>query len=252
MISQKRIWRSNAHPKEYTYLCINSKKDKDNKLFFGFEAEFDNYPHIDRNNVTLHEVLEHFNSNEFFVKEDFSCCIEINSSPFTWAYLKSHNPINVFKKYIKCLSVRRNCGFHIHVNREYFTKDHLDKLCKFIYSRENKDFLVKISNRGKYIGSFKQFAVLDSYYIDHSINEHYLAMSGNHKKTIEFRIFQGTNNLKLMQAYLEFLYTLLDFTKTNEYDDINIVNYKKYFNKRKKSYPYLSKLLDNKLKWNIL
>jgi hypothetical protein len=67
-------------------------------------------------------------------------------------------------------------------------------------------------------------------------DEKYVALSLCHKDTLEVRIFQGTVNKKLIQAYLEFCLAVTLFTKSVDFRQVNPNGLRAYVKKNKRRY----------------
>jgi len=189
--------------------------------------------------------------------------VELNSHPFNWNWFQFNqhfiqsvaslsNPVN--------FRTNNHCGFHIHLVRKFFNKKHLTKMVKFFYSPEHDKFLFKISKRNRrafeeysntniscnVIGDdcvFKEIACMKLNDFDEFFGSKLSILNLAYKKTIEIRMFKGTVNPVLFQAYLEFAVAVTLFTKITSYNDITIKNFRKYVKKNIRKYFNLYRLI---------
>jgi len=247
-----------------------------NKLLFGFEAEMGLW-NLDNNYIDniIYKLIEQTN-NFYYIKYDGSVSCrdvgsgaEINSQPFNWNFLLNHK--NYIKKLCnlkkinedesgstaKQFRVNKSCGFHIHLNRLFFSNKHLIKMAKLFY--ENSLFIEKISLRRNSL-SFQQYSSLKinetpKEFVNNSVENNinnsyrYKALNLTGKDTIEIRIFQGTLNYNTILAYLEFALAVSLFTKNNIYKNIEIDNFLMYIHENEKIYSNLIDLKDGELIW---
>lgn len=176
----------------------------------GFEAEFSPVysqwrKWIDKNEIPCDKIPESI-SECFYFKEDASCGMEMNSFPFNYNWFVNNK--DYLKRSIGFLrrrgSVNRNCGFHVHIARKFFTKEHTARFCNFFY--DNKEFFAKISLRSGLEGLRSNASFEDKH-------GKYTAVNKLHRKTLEVRIFQGTLNWRVASAYLETIYSIAMYTK---------------------------------------
>lgn len=247
-------------------------------LTLGFENEIvyepDNYRKIDD------KVTDFIISNPYlYMKlEQSNDGVEINSQPFNWNWylrlMKDSGKENFIDELASLKSynnfyVDGNCGFHIHLSRKFFSKQHLVKMVKFFYSQENTKFLYKISKRQKedfieYTSNkipmretvdkfyneeydapytFEEIASLKRFKFDSIIGEKSSILNLYPRNTIEIRLFKGTTNPVLFRAYLEFALAVSLFTRDTDYDNITIKNFKKYVKKHINDYKNASRLI---------
>lgn len=130
------------------------------------------------------------------------------------------------------------CGIHVHVNRQFFSKQDEIKLGHFVAVFEKK--LVRIAQRKSNGYAAYKKAIkgqLKGYLTDFA---RYKALNFTNKSTLEFRIFKTVFELNTIHAFLEFVDALSHFIKTVSIAEIvfNPVNvwkkFEEYTNKGKK------------------
>jgi len=249
-------------------------------LLFGFEAELESRydfeePYEDKGEAAesfLHITGNRFNKF-FFYKYDGSIDsgVEVVTHPFNWNWIeKNKQVIEIFQDFKKHgFKGEKNCGFHVHISRKYFTKSHLKRMLKLYYF--NGNFMRRISKRGNRNMGYcdpslfekGHWGIHDTFYdepsrfvptVDDLIKIKRsdwnclckgCALNLYPRNTIEVRLFQGTSNKRLIWAYLEFVKASVLFTKYTGLKSINQTNFKKYLYKNKKLYPNAVKLVRN-------
>ena len=232
---------------------------KDNELLIGFEAEVSFYAGYKELNDIM-QFKDKMNGFYYF-KHDSSCDIrnrsgmEINSHPFSYEWLMKNKKVirelcalkkckhyssHDYDAYKRLLNVNGRCGFHIHLSRNFFTIDEIEKMSNFIYDHEAfiKNISLRVDDK-----AFDEYAIFNQ---SLSHKERHSALNLSNKKTIEIRFFQGTLNYRTIMAYLEFAYALSMFVKKSENtSSIDFVEFAIENNFRS-----LTDLLNGKLKWN--
>lgn len=218
-------------------------------------------------------LLRVVNSNDFlYAKYDdslnYGC--EINTHPFNYNWFLKHN-INQYFDAIADIGMRgtRNCGFHIHLSKSYFSSAHIAKMVKFFYT--NKDFIRNVSQRKRTVGCYSRVNIERSIrsaregnwnrqgcpnknvdlrkwqgcreaadvLSDGDNDEKFVALNLLHDKTLEVRIFQGTINKKLVHAYIEFCLAATLYTQKEPFKRISVNGFKRYVKRNRSKYPYL-------------
>ena len=281
----KRIMDSYCNP---PFMLFKEKGRFPSNLTIGYEQEccvrapYNDDEYRDWRTVAREEINKH---KFLYAKED--CSVEeggeINTHPFNWNwYRKNHiaDYMDILKK--RGVEADSNCGFHVHIGRNFFTDNHLCKMVKFFYA--NPDFIAKISQRdGKenlyeYANpdidvtemvensydpcqhcrkscdncedsyetnpppkaDFNQLHFCESFVNQYSSEEdRFVALNLCPYKTVEIRIFQGTVNKKLAQAYLEFVVACVLYTKKTAFKNVSVRGFKRYVSHYRKLYPYL-------------
>jgi len=84
------------------------------------------------------------------------------------------------------------------------------------------------------------------------VGDKYNILNLSPKKTIEIRLFHGTVNHQLMDAFMEFALASTLFTKpSNKNNDWSYENFIKYVNTNVKYYPCLHKFLKNPQRFSL-
>lgn len=239
------------------------------KLYLGYELEVQGKSHQLWTELVQHVINEH---PYLYAKDESSVngC-EINTHPFNWNWWLKNNGI----KYIDELRgdeiyVDRACGFHIHLSKAWFSRQHQIRMAKLFYA--NPKFIEHISQRvkarsGKDWTLFKNAAnpwLMDEIkrcstaqdladlkgrdfndkemcrrIVDNVYEERHIALNFCPKDTIEVRIFQSTLNPILIQAYLEFCLACALYTKGVRFEDVSISGLKDFIRLRAGLFPNL-------------
>jgi len=245
-------------------------------LTFGFEDEIVYNPANSgkRFNNKVEDLM--LQAPYLYLKEEASNCgVELNSHPFNWSWflaLMKHSR----KDFISELSTLRHpndfyvnneCGFHIHLGKQFFTKEHLVKMVKFFYDKKNTKFLHKISKRTRNsfnewsspfvpkrerrVGNvwknerytFEQIASFSPKRFNDEMVDKACILNLYPKETIEIRMFKGTTNPVLFRAYLEFALAVSLFTKNASLNKVTIKNFKRFVKKNIGDYKNLYRLI---------
>lgn len=225
-MSQMTIHSSWYKPK-YKYLGSKTYgKPAKRKLYIGFELEVEFPDCFYRNDALLNPALQ---SDWWYIKEEASLDpsgIEVVSHPMSYEWFLSHRfeimemMIALKKEYAR---VHNDCGLHIHLSRWSFTKKHLLKFQRFIYS--NPTFIRKLANRPKYV--LDKWAALDEtepemirkaklsvvYADDDNKNT---AVNLCHKNSVEIRIFKSSLDYHNVFRNIEFCLALWEYTRIKE------------------------------------
>jgi hypothetical protein len=259
------------HYYEPDYVNFTARGKFPTKLLLGYEGEVE----CESNDYNT-QTEEIINQYEFlYAKHDDSIengC-EINTMPFNMNWYLKNKTINYFDDVkARGFVARRNCGFHIHLSRNYFTDAHLVKMIKLFYGHPR--FIQRVSQRtedGLTWGTPYIKNELEGYFdYDDQINVNFnkmghcrkakifledhdmkeVAINLLHENTIEIRIFQGTINKKLVMAYLEFCVAATLYTKTPPFGKISDKGFRAYVRKNRKTYKFLhnSNLIYGKVK----
>jgi hypothetical protein len=248
-------------------------KNEDTKLFFGVEFELESMVDDDHSiGVATRYIIE--NNNRFLsVHDDCSldCGMEIITHPFTWNWMKTNldifNPIWALKERYNISGNMSTCGLHIHTSKEAYQPDHYAKLLTFFYGRTTywKKFSERLNHKVfdsseyyhgySYIGKYKKsylktrakYLFLDEYMAKtRGIQKNkYEAINDSSKDTIEYRLFQGTNNKNRFLECIQSIYGMFNFTKDMSIKKLSWNNFKKYLAKSPNDY---KELLDKLVK----
>lgn len=237
----------------FTYENYESKS---NKLFLGIELEVEADDDI---NNFVENVTDYLQKNKidkyFYFKHDMSLNngVEVVSHPATLKSYTKKYKIRDILQFIKndenkITSYKSgNCGLHIHMNKDFFSKDEINKLVLFFANNQNE---LKIFSKRKGEFSFCQFFDFNKkdYKIHHSQKISYntvgrYAINTKPRKTIELRLFRGTINYNRFLACLQFADSIANFVKLFSIQAMNWKNYKMYL-RLSNRYNHLLKYFD--------
>jgi hypothetical protein len=172
------------------------------------------------------------------------------------ATLRTHRKMwmNFFKNLnedmFDCLD-KHNNGMHVHIDRETFDKDtmHLKKFCWFFANPANHKFLQDISERSQdSINKFAKFvsapkisktvpgktaAGLSFVNSDRALrqSDKHTVVNLGKSATVEVRLFKGIVSYASIVKNLEFVDSLVEFSRWNNYKDMNLSSYIKWLKK---------------------
>ncbi|BAQ85354.1 hypothetical protein [uncultured Mediterranean phage uvMED] len=204
-------------------------------------------------------------SKDVKTKEPFLYCMqdgslsngfEIASLPFTESYYKN---IIYRKRMMKnVLSIlrgegyrsynTRNCGMHIHVNRNSFTGDvHLYKFHLMFY--KNEEFIGWFSNRNpENLERWSNVYGVSKDRIRNRIKRKsspkFYAVHITPKNTVEIRIFRGTLDFKAFCKNIEFVFALKEFSSRYSIRNMKAGRFIRWL-KTIKRYPNLTYFFEN-------
>lgn len=149
------------------------------------------------------------------MKEDASldCGLEIVTIPLSYSLQKY-----VWKNICNTLSgidgIKSHdtdtCGLHVHVTKpRVLTPLHIGKLVVFLNLPENKNFLAAFARRSD--NSYAKFE--KKKLTDHRGTERYEVLNLTNTNTVEFRLFKGSLKLQTILATLDFVHSLVKYTK---------------------------------------
>lgn len=235
------------------------KEVYENTLYIGFELEIEK-ENGEMNKTQLAEHLQDFLKKRklekrFYFKHDGSLTngFEIVSHPTTLkGYHKKHKLYELITETKKFATSYKQgtCGLHFHLNRDFFTKNEINKLTYFFNLNYQK--IVSFSKRkDSQINHYCQIADFkkEQYKIYHQAKEvfhpesRYYAVNTENRYTIEIRIFRGTLNYKRFRANLQFVDSLAHFVKDVSFQSLTWDNYKKYLRFTNR-YNHLEKFLE--------
>lgn len=113
-----------------------------------------------------------------------------------------------------------SCGFHIHVCRDKLRNKQLINLLKFLYKKENKEFLYNISGRKR--NNFdrwcnNEWVMGDS--IENVVETEEIirrGIVGLKDKTLELRLFNGTVEYEILEEKVKIFEKMLEMSKKEE------------------------------------
>jgi len=103
------------------------------------------------------------------------------------------------------------CGLHIHVTRQgVLSPLHVGKLVVFLNDKANEDFLATLARRrgNPSYALFKQKKLTD-----YRGEARYEVLNTTRSATIEFRLFRGTTKKATLLATIDFVYSVVKYTK---------------------------------------
>lgn len=211
--------------KQYSWrpLQIKTQKERwDNLLYMGIELEVENAGGKNKAEQYASKFRDEFlEENKLeslvYMKHDGSIDgYEIVTHPFTL------NTINKMKiremlKYLKNTKHTSyesgKCGFHIHMNKDFFKTSDIKKMCAFFSA--NKEQLRQLSNRGEHSSEhFYQYVDynMDMYFKNTYTSERHVALNTHTgKDTVEIRIFRGSLDENAIIGALQFADSLAHF-----------------------------------------
>jgi hypothetical protein len=236
-----------------------------NSLFLGIEWELENKS----NNITNEQQTTHitniFKPGFLYYKSDGSLHhgFEIVSHPFSKKHWKINRELwakaieTVKNNYMKALS---NCGIHIHMTKSAFSPAHLYKFSKFICNPDNRDFIVRISQRGGE-NSYARFHESDCsrrglIHIgknkQNDSGARHSAVNATGSNTVEVRIFASTTNTRDFFKNIEFVFAAFEFSRDFGFKDMTVDKFVKWVSQRNRAAEYsnLSKFLQDKDVWS--
>lgn len=192
----------------------NEPNLKKNRFYMGVELE------VDEGINTLDTAMELEDFVEIYCKEDGSLSedgIEIVTHPATLDYHLSNMPW----KEIRSICRKNNftshnndeCGLHIHVSKNRFTKVELMKLDSFITQNQDKCRILsrrRNDNWATYTHRPVKGRVKELMGTPKGRN----AINLSNDRTVEFRLFRGTLRISSIYAAIEWVHAICHFVKT--------------------------------------
>lgn len=241
----------------FQYLRTEGEK---NPLYLGVELEVDNEGvewDTKELNETARLVKDIMNEKIFEITEDSSLKngFEMVFNPMSFKYF-----INSKEKFNELFNLLNNnfkdgvesAGLHVHVNRDYLgeTEEEQEEVINKIYLiMENfkKEIVLFARRKNLHYCNFLMEGVdspedikkskLKNLSLEKIKNkykgEKYLALNVLHEETIEFRIFNSTQDINNFYATLELVCNIVDIAKNKTVDELvgitwnDIINYKK-------------------------
>jgi len=242
------IYRENGH--RHRGLCESCDEDRydddddgrwsgswnyhgtDSTLFYGIELEVGSQGYMGLKGMFRNNLDEDF----FDIHSDCSITengvedeAEIVSHPATYKYLKEHPELwnDVLRyRHRGVISYRTGtCGIHIHLSRNYFTTEHLERFLQMIYCQSSFTYLISQRNSGALSQwarlydrhndnkRYTKRAIKEKMLKDRYSHERYEAVNLSNTHTIELRLFRGTLNQTAFWKNIEYVQALVEFTK---------------------------------------
>lgn len=233
----------------HTRLTIDKKsiENENTNRYFGIELEIDSTRGPKNKMATqLNYLLNDCDYNKLVkFEKDGSLSdngIEIIFQPMTMNFINSKREvINKALKHIDTHDYTSHdngkCGLHIHVSRDAFEDDDLDKIMLIFENFKNE--LITFSRRKesqmtwtKFITDTVGWDKISYDYIKHNKDDctgHHVVINNYNRNTVEFRLFRGTTNKITFYACIQLIDNLLSLVKERK-DIINltwdeIINY---------------------------
>jgi len=233
------VLQYNQKPKP-KYTVFNERKTpREDAPFFGveFEVEMSDVDNCCSRRELARTVKEIIGTEYMYSKHDGSLLsidgengrggLEIVTHPFSWKFYKN---TNVFETLFRIIENEQwnakseRCGNHIHITKNAFTSFHLFKFMRFFYNKRNRPFFKIMSARvnpdGEHCRRYCRWWREDAEMLKNVVvrkrnivpDKHGAINLMNHE-TIEIRIFQGVDNMEDFSRNMEFVHSLIEFTK---------------------------------------
>ncbi len=223
----------------------NMSRAREGRLYYGLELEVEN-----EDNVSEGPIERAF-PDFVATKGDGSIYngFEIVSHPATYEWIVENR-----SKWEDILSIRdqgfrsfntTTCGIHIHMSKDAFGEKHLYRFLKFFYGQP--DFVRFISQRSQ--GKLDEWANMNLDYDNGRKNDlkykskhkagngnRYSAINFQRDHTIEVRVFRGNLNPRAFFKNLQFLESLVRFTKNFTMPYMTVEYYLKYVKTHKEEF----------------
>jgi hypothetical protein len=244
-IGNKKLEPSKDHPLDYP-------------ISFGIELEYEvKTPESIEDNAEkklyrtqIADRLEPFYKQFAIAKHDGSLTngFEVVSVPMSidahseqWKKFFAEGPENG-------LTVKTNCGMHVHVSRELLTPLQIGKIMAMIFSKDNAKFLKIIAGRAKPVMKKDRTYTEIGVKKITDVNKHaerYSALNLGNSETIEFRFFKSTLDLDRMLTNIEFCDALIRFawpstSSIQEVRDKGLELFGQFVANNRKLYPHLA------------
>lgn len=233
-------------------------------LYFGFELEVENNENNIYNN-DMAEIINNIMRGRVVFERDGSLNngFEIISNPMTFNYIMENKT-----KIIEMLQELKNhgytshdsgtCGLHIHLSKNYFTENQVDKL-QFLIERFKKELIIfsrrtneQIERWAKFItdypGAENETINIDFIKKYKNKSERYQVLNLSNDETIEFRLIRGTLKANTFLASIELLNNMARIVKRKSLKELekitfaDLIEYGKH-NKELKTYCIDKKLI---------
>lgn len=259
-VTVESIYQQYSAKAERVFSFKSKKEDGVKPIFLGVELELEN--RTNHNLLTTWKTLK----NHVIIKRDGSVSggIELCSAPASITVHKEE-----FKPFFDIieslhLQAKTNCGMHVHVDRSTLTELQIGKMLSFMYNKQNKKLINKIAGRkdNNYCSLDFEKGVTSGIYFDEgrivdyrkklhrsSSEGRYTGLNLSPPYTIEFRIFASTTSYEEFSKNLEFVQSMVDFTKPSAVNVTSLKDfgkqevYLKFVKENRKTYPNLFQFL---------
>lgn len=216
----KGLFRTKKH--------INKYKPK--QLFLGMELELNNIS----DNVIQNLFMNSLDNRDCYLKSDSSIGYgsEVVTAPMSREYMEDwlDSLEDVFNYFNNNSELQENAGIHFHISKSALPIEIIYKLGLLFNTKQ----MNKVANVFAYIGG--RFINLENpsnmYYCkisDKNITSclqgkhtNCVNLGGNNSKTIEFRFFKSTTDLKKIKDYISLIFNIIEYVRITAIKDINI------------------------------
>ena len=211
------------------------------KIALGIELELEN---LTKKAIPI--LKETLGKHAIFKRDSsVSTGVEICTAPATLDLHKE--AFKVFFEKDSGLTVKANCGLHVHVDRKGLEKTQIPKILMFMNDSNNNDLIELIAGRkaNNYCNK-KEYNWTSA--IMTNKTDKYSRVNLSPEETIEFRLFAATMDIKQFSRCLEFVQAVVDYTKSGEYncsikEMVKAENFLSYLKKNHHFYPELDKFV---------
>ncbi len=210
-------------------------------LYFGFELEVENNEQsIDNNDMA--EIIDGIMQGSVVFEHDGSLNsgFEIISNPMTFNYIMENKA--KIKKMLQELIDNgytshdaRTCGLHIHLSKNYFTENQVDKL-QFLIEKFKKELIVFSRRTSEQIQQWAKFITDYTETGNEAINmdfikkykntsERYQALNLCNSDTIEFRLIRGTLKETTFFASIELMNNMARIVKRKSLKELEKITF---------------------------
>jgi len=241
------------HAHKHDFIKKATEKDKaKTPLYFGVELEVENKQNNIENNEMARKIDDIMQGLVVFENDgSLNNGFENITQPMTFNFIKQNK--EKFEKMLAELVKNgfishdaTTCGFHIHLSRNYFTNNEIDKL-QFIIEKFKKELLIfsrRDRSEARHWAKFlsdeaPQNESLNTKYIKKYKNtyDRYFALNRSNNSTIEFRLLRGTLKATTFFAGIELLNNLSKIAKYKSEKYIEKMTFKDivYYGKNNKN-----------------
>lgn len=237
--------------------------------FLKYGSESDNYMGVEleycttsRSDQTVKQVREGLGGMAI-CKHDGSIegdGFEVVTLPATLRYHKKEL-WNLFDEKVKPVlqEYHDGCGIHIHVNRRHpetskvnLTKAHVQKLAVMVNCANNVEFTKTITGRRP----TRYCRAADNSELNWTGNcsssfagePKYSQLNTSRTDTIEFRMFKASGDKHTIFTYLEFVHSLVEYTRQAPMSKLSMVDWCQWFENNNSRYFYLKKMHGARIK----
>ena len=207
---------------------INKYKPK--QLFLGMELELNNIS----DNTIQNLFINSLDNRDCYLKADSSIYdgCEVVTAPMSREYMENwlDSLEDVFSYLKNNLELQKNAGIHFHISKSGLPIEVIYKLGLLFNTKQ----MNKVASIFAYIGG--RYEDLENpynmNYCDKScedirrclVGEHTncVNLGGNDSKTIEFRFFKSTTDLKKIKDYISLIFNIIEYVRITAIKDINI------------------------------